>query len=74
MEASGVNVTKSLFSSDLIREAYIEDQNSQVDSDLDLDYEDNTIFTMQQCLEAHPNHSRPRPNGNKNIFLIQRSW
>jgi hypothetical protein len=33
-----------------------------------LDFEKDTIFIMQQCLEAHPNHSRPRPNGTKNIF------
>jgi hypothetical protein len=42
MEALGVNVTKSLFSSDLTKEAKIEDPNGQEDSDLDLDPKEDT--------------------------------
>ncbi len=42
MEALGVNVTKSLFSSDVTKEAKIEDPNGQEDSDLDLDPKEDT--------------------------------
>jgi hypothetical protein len=41
-EALGVNATKFLFSSNLTKEAKIEDPNGHEDSDLDLDLEENT--------------------------------
>jgi len=42
MEALGVNVTKSLFSSNLTKETKIENSNGQEDSDLNLNPEEDT--------------------------------
>jgi predicted membrane chloride channel (bestrophin family) len=50
MEALRINATKSLFSSDLTKEAKIENPNGQEDNDLDLDPKENIRIIMQQCL------------------------
>ncbi len=42
MESLIINVTKSLFSSNLTKEAKIEDPNHQEDSDLDMDPKEDT--------------------------------
>jgi hypothetical protein len=46
MEALGINATKSLFSSDLTKEAKIENPNGQEDSDLDMDLEEDIRIMM----------------------------
>ncbi len=45
-EALRINATKFLLSSDLTKEAEIEDPNGQVDSDLDMDPKENTRFII----------------------------
>ncbi len=67
MEALRINATKSLFSSDLTKEAKIENPNGQEDNDLDLDPKENIRIIMQQCLQPHPNHFELEPNGTKTI-------
>ncbi len=71
MEALGVNVTKSLFSSNLTKETKIENPNGQEDSDLNLNLEEDTWIIMQQCLQPHLTHSGLEPSGTKNIFKLK---
>jgi hypothetical protein len=71
MEALGINATKSLFSSNLIKKANIKDPNGHEDSDLDLDPKEDIGIIMQQCLYSHPNHFGLEQNGTKNIFKFK---
>jgi hypothetical protein len=69
IEALGRNATKSLFSSNLTKEAKIGNPNGQEDGDLD-PKEDARII-IQQCLQPHPTHFGHESNVTKNIFKLK---
>jgi hypothetical protein len=66
-----VNVTKTLFSSNLIQEIEICDPIDLDDNDLDL--KEDTITIMQQCLEKDLKVvvSKPTPSDIRNIFKLK---